>query len=114
MSDQLIELSKRHYDHQSKYDYWLMTLAAAAIAFVVSDTRNDIWSLWYIPLVIAVAFWVMSIVVGCLRQSELDIVFQAEYNRVSVMLGYDKRSEGNPALQQAMSDKLYEDGLKHN
>jgi hypothetical protein len=103
MSDDLLDLSKRTYDHQIKYDYWLMTIAAAAIAFVVSNTRDSTLSWYNAPLGIAVFFWIASILSGFIRQSAIDIVLQADFALVAIQRKLDRRYQTPEEIEEATS-----------
>jgi hypothetical protein len=50
---------------QDKYTYFLLAVAASAIALSVQVTKNDVFSLNLIPLGIAVLFWALSFYNGC-------------------------------------------------
>ena len=58
-------LSKQLAEAQSKYTYFLLVVAASAIALVVQRTTGRLLNWNMIPLGLAVAFWAGSFFAGC-------------------------------------------------
>lgn len=71
--DRKIQQHLRQYEHvndqlragQMRYPYFLLAVAASAIAFSVSQTEGAAASLWHVPLAAAIVCWLMSFFFGC-------------------------------------------------
>lgn len=66
MSEQkIIELHKQQSESQSKYTYFLLAVAASALAFSVQKTTGQKLSWSMLPLGIADLCWGLSFFLGC-------------------------------------------------
>ena len=56
-------------DAQTRYTYFLLAAAGAAIAFAVKQTESSVLSWSQLPLAAAVAAWALSFFFGCRHQA---------------------------------------------
>ena len=63
--DSIKEQSEQLNKTQSKYTYFLLFIAASAIALVIKITEDDVLSLSLIPLGLALLSWGYSFYCGC-------------------------------------------------
>jgi len=75
-----LELLQQHRTGQQKYDYFLMALAGAAIAFSIQQTANTTLSWPQIFLGTAVIFWGFSVFAGCKRQERIHTLINLNIN----------------------------------
>ena len=57
-------------DENSKYTYFLLAAAGAAIGFAITQTRGAGISIWMLPLAAAVLSWAVSFFCGCRHLQE--------------------------------------------
>lgn len=67
MSELSHELIKSLRSHDDRYDYFLLAVAGASIAFALNQTKGLALAWSQIPLGIAGACWAGSFFTGCLR-----------------------------------------------
>lgn len=77
--DSIKELRSQLHTTQSKYTYFLLFIAASAIALVIKTTENDILSLSFIPLFLALLLWGYSFYCGCQY-----VISNADYIRTNI------------------------------
>jgi len=82
---QEIEIYKQHREAQNKYAYFLLAVAASAIALSLKRTTNLKITYSMIPLALAVLSWGFSFFCGCRR--------------------LDKVRDGGSALKQSLQGK---------
>jgi len=89
-------LSKQLAEVQSKYTYFLLAVAAAAIALVVQRTtsRPLTWSM--IPLGLAVACWAGSFFAGCRNRVYFSSTLHANAALLQVQNGSHPDVSGHP------------------
>ena len=90
------EVIRRLGTVQDKLDYWLMAVAASAIAFAIHQTHGSAlrWSL--LPLGIAVGTWAVSFFAGCRRQSWIQAGLHTNLGRLRIEGGMDPLAGTNP------------------
>lgn len=84
-----IELAKQIRTGQQRYDYWLMAVAASAIALSIHDTKNSIFTLVLTPLAAAVSAWSFSFYAGCRRQLWIHAVLHSNAVQLKLADGDD-------------------------
>lgn len=67
MDELSLELNKSLRTHDERYDYFLLAVAGASIAFALNQTKGLALAWSQIPLGIAGACWAASFFTGCLR-----------------------------------------------
>lgn len=67
-SETELEVFRQFSNSQEKYDYFLMTFAAAAIAFAVHQTSGMALNWFMTILGVAVILWAISFLAGCRRR----------------------------------------------
>ena len=88
MASELVEnLSKQLSDAQSKYTYFLLAIAASAIAFAIQRTtgRNLTWGM--IPLGLAVICWAFSFFSGCRNRAYFSSTLYANLALLQIQNG---------------------------
>lgn len=65
MSERELEVYKAYRDHETRYVYFLLAAAGAAIAFAVNTTGDTGLQISQIPLGAAVVLWGLSFFFGC-------------------------------------------------
>ncbi len=73
---------------QSKYTYYLLFIAASAIALVIKSTETDVLSYSIIPLGLALFSWVCSFFCGCKY-----VINNSDFIRTNLKQFYTKDSE---------------------
>lgn len=68
MSQAIPELNRLHAGEQNKYAYFLLAVAASAIALTVQQTQHAGLRWQQIPLAVAVCLWGASFYAGCLNR----------------------------------------------
>lgn len=68
MSNDLnVDIVKSLRSHDDRYDYFLLAVAGASIAFALNQTKGMALAPSQVPLGIAVLSWALSFFTGCLR-----------------------------------------------
>lgn len=102
------DLHRTHTELQSKYTYFLLAAAGAAIAFAVNQTQTVTLSASLIPLGIAVLAWGLSFYFGCRHVSETGGMLSVNFDLVNVQEGKHRLTGKHPELIQIASEKLRE------
>lgn len=103
-----IEVYRQLRDAQSKYAYFLLTAASAAIAFFVTQTKGAylMWS--QIPLGLAVVLWAVSFYFGCRHLAYVSSNLYANCELFSIQAGQHPRVGSNPSMVEAAARGLLE------
>ncbi|MCR6663809.1 MAG: hypothetical protein NVV60_11875 [Luteimonas sp.] len=101
---ELRELHRLHSDGQSKYTYFLLAAAGAAMGYALQKLDGLALS-WDVSLgLIAVAFWLASFLCGCKRISWVHSSIYANYALLQLQHGLHPEQPPHPqALQAAMA-----------
>lgn len=91
---------------QEKYDYWLMAVAASAIALAVHDTKNHCISASLLPLGGAVASCGSSFFAGCRRQNWILALLHLNHDRLCVEGGIHPIAGSDPNKIVVCLDEL--------
>ncbi len=85
--NELLEMYKQHTMGQNKYTYFLLAVAASAIAFSVGKTSGRIISWSMLPLGVAVILWAVSFYCGCKIINFIQLLFQSNYYVLQLKMG---------------------------
>jgi hypothetical protein len=96
----LLELYKRHEGNESKYTYFLLAAAGAAIGFAVEKTGGLRLSWWLAPVGIATVCWGLSFYCGCKSVSWGQAALHANYSFLQLVKGVYP-DQPPPALTKA-------------
>ena len=97
----LLELHKQHQTRQEKYTYFILAVAASAVAFAVQKTSGLKLSWWLMPVAIAVLSWGVSFFFGCKNLVWVQTALSANYNLLSLSLGVHPEQPPNSKQQKA-------------
>ena len=103
-----LELFRQHRTGQQKYDYFLMALAGAAIAFSVQQTVNTSLSWYLLLLATAVICWCVSIFSGCRKQVYIDVITQANHEMLFIDTGSHPKVGSDPQAMLASTTGIVE------
>lgn len=80
-------LHKIHSDGEKKYSYFLLAIAASAVAFLVQKTESAIftWPLAFVAL--ALVCWSLSFLFGCLTQQSIQHAIRSNYILLQLQKG---------------------------
>lgn len=102
MPDQkMIELHKQLAESQSKYTYFLLAVAASAIAFSVQKTTGQKISWQMIPLGLADICWGLSFFLGCKFVSWEQATKYGNFNLLQLQNGVHPDQPTHPQLLAA-------------
>ncbi len=91
---------------QDKYVYFLLALAASAIAFSVQITKDSVFSYSLVPLGLAVLFWALSFYCGCRNIQYVNSNLFANFDLLKVESGIHPETGNNPSYIQAASEGI--------
>jgi len=91
---------------QGKYTYFLLAIAASAIAFSTQVTKESVFAFSLIPLGLAVLSWGLSFYCGCqnIRYSNSNTIANIELLRVQ--MGEHPDVQTHPQLMQVASEGI--------
>lgn len=100
----LVELHKQHREGQQKYTYFLLAVAASAVAFCVQKTTGTklTWSM--LPLGLAVLSWGGSFYCGCKHVLWVQTSIFANYSLLQLQHGVHPEQPDHPQVLQAAMD----------
>lgn len=101
-----IEVYRQFRAFQEKYDYFLMVVAASAIALSVKRTTGIGLSWWMIPLGLASILWGISFLAGCRRQQYIGSTMWANFELLKVQQEKHPETRSNPKLIRAASEGI--------
>ncbi len=88
MASELVEnLSKQLSEAQSKYTYFLLAIAASAIAFAIQRTTGKTLTWGMIPLGLAVICWAGSFFAGCRNRSHFSSTLYQNVKMLQIQNG---------------------------
>jgi hypothetical protein len=102
-SDNTRELFRLHHHELSKYTYFLLTAAGAAIAFATTQTGTLGLSWHQVPLAISVGLWGASFYSGCKFLAYTRSIAYANYELLKVEEGSHPETGRNLDLMRAAS-----------
>jgi hypothetical protein len=98
---------------QDKYVYFLLAVAASAIAFSTQITKELVFSYTLIPLGLAVLAWALSFFSGCRTIQYVNSNTFANFELLKVEAGTHQEYCSNPRLMQAAREGIRE-GMTFN
>ena|SRR5690606_19696942 len=103
MSDhpELRELHRLHSDSQSKYTYFLLAAAGAAMGYGLQKLDGLPLSWQVAPGVLAIALWLASFFAGCKRISWVHSSIYANYSLLQLQHGLHPDQPPHPEILQA-------------
>lgn len=107
------EMNRALREAQSKYTYFLLAAAGAAIGFAISQTEGDSLAWSQFPLGAAVIAWLMSFYMGC---QHLHFVHLGLYHNLTILKvnhGEDPQVGRDPQMM-AMANEVLRDAFKKN
>jgi len=81
------EVYRGLHESQSKYTYFLLAAAGAAIGFSLSQTQNVGFSFSQTPLGLAVLFWGLSFYFGCRHLEYVSSIMYANFAMLEIESG---------------------------
>jgi len=112
-SEKEVEVFRQFTNAQEKYDYFLMSVAAAAIAFAVHRTSGMTLDWFMIILGIAVALWAISFIAGCRRRNYIGSNMFANMDLLRVQNGKHPKVGMHPEKIKVASQGIF-DAMEHN
>lgn len=106
-SETELEVFRQFTNTQEKYDYFLMTFAAAAIAFAVHQTRGMTLDRYMIILGIAVVLWAISFLAGCRRRQFIGSNMYNNMDLLRVLNGTHPLTGLHPQKIEIASEQIY-------
>jgi hypothetical protein len=91
---------------QDKYVYFLLAVAASAIAFTMQITKGSIFSLTLTPLGLAVLFWSLSFYCGCRNICYNNSNMLANFSLLQVESGNHPQAGNNTYYIEAASEGI--------
>lgn len=106
MSEAHVELYRHHRDLQTKYAYFLLGVAASAIAVAVhfTENREAQWSL--IIWGLAVLSWALSFYSGCKHLAYSEVVVFSNIEFLRIRSGMHPEVGTDPVVMQAASQGI--------
>lgn len=101
-------LSKQLAEAQTKYIYFLLAVAASAIAFVVQKTTGRSLSLNMLPLGLAVLCWSVSFFAGCRNRAYFSSMLHTNVALLKVQNGTHPGVPYHPDAIAAASEGIKE------
>ncbi len=112
-SEKEIEVFRSLTGTQEKYDYFLMSVAAAAIAFAVHRTSGMSLDWYMIILAIAVSLWAISFIAGCWRRQYIGSNMFANFDLLRIQNGDHPEVGIHPGAIKAASEGI-RNAMEHN
>ena len=112
-TDYLEHMSKLLADAQSKYTYFLMAIAASAIALVIQRTTDRSLELNMIILGVAVVSWAGSFFAGCINRSYFNATVLANIAVIQIKRGQHSDVPNHPDFIEAAARGAYK-GAEEN
>ena len=108
-----MEVYRQFTTTQEKYDYFLMSVAGAAIAFAIHRTSGMSLNWSMVLLGIAVILWATSFLAGCRRRNYIGSNLFANFDLLRVQGGEDKVTGTNQIAIEAASQGIL-DAMEYN
>ena len=112
-SEKEIEVFRQLAATQEKYDYFLMSVAGAAIAFAVHRTSGMTLDWFMIILGVAVTLWAVSFMAGCRRRNYIGANIFANMDLLRVQNGEHPKVGMHPEKIKAASQGII-NAMEHN
>lgn len=105
-SDLEKHLSNQLSEAQTKYTYFLLAVAASAIAFSVQRTTGATLGWWQIPLGFAVVCWAVSFFSGCRNRAYFGSTLHANTALVRIQSGAIPELHRHPDIASDISKEF--------
>jgi len=102
------EVFRAHREAQTRYTYFLLAAAGAAIALAVNQTQESALSLTQLPLAAAVLSWGLSFFFGCRNLGYVASTLFANLDLLRVESGNHPQVGYNPQMMAAARDGIRE------
>ncbi|MBI3609501.1 MAG: hypothetical protein HY204_02225 [Nitrospirae bacterium] len=109
----LLEIYKQHHMGEEKYTYFLLAIAASAVAFAVQKTTGLKLDWWLTLAALAALSWGASFFFGCKNLMWIQTAVYANSNLLSLELGAHPNQPSHPQLLAAAVSGV-EKALDHN
>ena len=100
------EIYRAHREAQTRYDYFLLAAAGAAIGFALTQTHDAPLTLSQIPLGAAVASWGLSFYCGCRRLAYVESNLYANMDLLKVESGRHPKAGQHQEMIAAASEGI--------
>lgn len=104
--EKLIEVHRQLRIAQDKYIYFLLAVAAAAVAYAIKLTQNSAISLYMIPLGLAVLLWGGSFFCGCHHLRYVLSALYANADLLRIQKGEHPLCGNDPQMIELASNEL--------
>ena len=104
----LTEIFRQFVSAQEKYDYFLMSVAMASIAFAVHRTTGMLLDWFMTILGVAVTLWAISFIAGCRRRNYIGSNMFANMDLLKVQSSQHPLSGTHPQKIAAASEGIIE------
>ena len=106
-TEKIMELHKQHRESQSKYTYFILAVAASAIAFAVQKTSGSTYTWFQLPLGGAITFWSLSFYYGCRNIDWVQTAVMANQSLLSLYDGvHPEQPETNEETKIAIAGTM--------
>lgn len=96
MNPEIRQLHESLQAAQNKYVYFLLAIAAASIAFAITQT-NDAFLGWHqLPLALATFFWAFSFYCGCRNRTLNFAILKLNIEDITLKMGRNELAGNNP------------------
>ena len=99
--DDVRELYKLHREGADKYTYFLLAVAASAVAFAIQKTESATFTWWLVPMGFAVLSFGLSFVFGVLTLIRVNAAIGANYQLLQLHAGLHQDQPSMPDELQA-------------
>src|SRR5687768_115767 len=108
------ELFKHIREGWSKYTYFMLTAAGAAIALAVNQTQGAALKWSQVPLATAVLCWGLSFFCGAQHLVYVNASLYANFGLLNVRAGRDPRTGQNAEIIEIASEEIHSIFKKHS
>lgn len=105
-SSHLAELYREHQTAQSKYAYFLLGVAAAAVAFAIQRTSGMLITWWLLPAGLAVVAWGLSFYFGCRHLEAVQSALFANFGLLNIQDGNDPIVRNHPQAMELANETI--------
>ena len=106
--DKIVEICRQIRTAQDKYDYFLLAVAASAVAFALNRTQGYVLSWSLLSVGIAVFFWGLSFFFGCRHLEYVTSSLHTNAELIKVTTGVHPEIGPNPVVISKMSTVILE------
>lgn len=107
-SEEEVEIYRALRESQSRYTYFLLAGAAAAVGFSLTQTASSSLSWCQLPLAAALLFWGLSFYLGCKNIGYVNSTLYANSQMLRIESGLHPNVGNHPQMMQAASEGVRE------